>query len=261
MRIETKIMLWINSKTIASAARNSGSLHPIATDETVLKQDGVEFEVNVINKNIFKKISISKTQGNPFLPYDQDMYVKDLGENHVVLLNKFPVLSPHILLCSKDYIEQIAPLTLNDFEAWLACFETEDTLGFYNGGRGAGASQPHRHMQLIKKFAPIESLIFQQFLPFKNATGIFDKFSPDSCYDFYLSAMKQLNLYGEKECLPHNILLTNRWMMIVPRSKVKHLDIFLNGLNYAGFFLLKHQDQLADLSAFGCFNLLAECAE
>ncbi|MCW9017274.1 MAG: hypothetical protein OQJ89_09930, partial [Kangiellaceae bacterium] len=110
--------IWERSERVASMALESGSLLPIATSSRVCSQDGIDFQLKVINQNILKKISTSKTQGNPFLPYDKDMFIENIVEHHVCLLNKFPVLSPHILICSNEFIEQRTPLSLLDFEAW-----------------------------------------------------------------------------------------------------------------------------------------------
>ncbi|WP_196138335.1 DUF4922 domain-containing protein [Aliikangiella sp. G2MR2-5] len=253
-------MIWSKAEKIAISAKNCGSLFPITTNAKQLSQDSIDFELRVINQNIHTKISTSKTQGNPFLPYDDDMYVCDIGDEHVCLLNKFPVLTPHILVCSKTFVEQREALTLQDFAAWIECFQNGDELGFYNGGRDAGASQPHRHMQLVLGKAPLETTILKGQLPFEHKLYRFDELNAEDVYSCYLAGMKELALLAKPYCKANNLLLTNRWFLIVPRSKVKHEDIFLNGLNYAGYFLLKSEEQHTYLKENSCLSVLTECS-
>ena len=254
-------MYWNSAKIVAEKALLSQSLLPIATRSTTILEEETEFSINIINENILKKISTSKTQGNPFLPYDEDMFVSKVGENHVCLLNKFPVLSPHILICSNEFIEQRSPLSLLDFEAWCLGFSDGDELGFYNGGKEAGASQPHRHMQLVKGTCPLNEAIASGELEFAHRVYYHDELSASLLFENYIQGMQELELYREDVCLPYNLLLTKDWFVIIPRSKVKSSEIFLNGLNYAGYFLLKSEEQLEVISEVGCMQILKECSQ
>lgn len=252
--------IWQKSQQVARAALESGSLLPIATSTNSCLQHGIDFQIKIINQNILTKISTSKTQGNPFLPYDNDMFVEKIADHHVCLLNKFPVLSPHILICSNEFVEQRTPLSLLDFEAWCYCFTDGDELGFYNGGKEAGASQPHRHMQLVKGTSPLDKAISNGELEFNHRLYRHHELSPAQLFENYKQGMQELTLYREDFCLPHNLLLTKDWFAIIPRSKSKGFEIFLNGLNYAGYFLLKSEAQLDTISRTGCMQILRECS-
>lgn len=254
-------MFWNTAKVVAEKALENQSLLPIATDSTKLIEQGVEFHINIINSNILKKISTSKTQGNPFLPYDQDMFVATVGERHVCLLNKFPVLSPHILICSNEFVEQRTPLSLLDFEAWCQGFSDGDELGFYNGGKDAGASQPHRHMQLVKGICPLDKAYMNGRLGFAHKLYKYDQLEPGQLFENYVQGMLDLGLYREDICPPYNLLLTKNWFAIIPRIKAKSSDVFLNGLNYAGYFLLKSEEQLSVINEVGCVQILKACSE
>lgn len=49
-----------------------------------------------------------------------------------------------------DYFEeQSSLLNARDLDAWYFCVSSIGAIGFYNSDMDAGASQRHRHMQLI----------------------------------------------------------------------------------------------------------------
>jgi len=75
--------------------------------------------------------------------------VGDISATHVGLLNKFCVLEDHLLMVTRDYAEQTELLDESDFHALLCGLAAVDGLAFYNGGTDAGASQPHKHLQLV----------------------------------------------------------------------------------------------------------------
>jgi sulfate adenylyltransferase (ADP) / ATP adenylyltransferase len=82
-----------------------------------------------------------------------------IGEDHFLVLNKYPISPRHFILATKKFIPQTNLLEAEDLWAAYNCildFDKfkEDLFVFYNSGRAAGASQPHRHMQLI----PVESM-------------------------------------------------------------------------------------------------------
>lgn len=86
---------------------------------------------------------------NPFLPYEPSMFVQDIGNSHVLLLNKFNVVENHVLLVTKTFQQQSSLLTITDHTALWECISEFSALAFYNAGSIAGASQPHKHLQLI----------------------------------------------------------------------------------------------------------------
>ncbi|WEM43564.1 DUF4922 domain-containing protein [Photobacterium sp. DA100] len=260
-RIET---LWDRASRVAECALAGGSLMPIVTDAQVIEEQGISYFAHVVTANATKKFRATSTQGNPFLPYDQSLYVAEAGQGHVCLLNKFPVLSPHLLICSKAFVPQQSCLTLADFRAWLLGFDHPDVFGFYNSGPQAGASQSHRHMQLVKSPIPLEPVITQGRLPFDHALVSLQAMDAEVLYDHYLAMMGQLSLLpmtAGGECTPYNLLLTERWMLLFPRSKNNIEGIFANGINYSGRFLVKQAEQLEWLKQYGLMNYLASCSQ
>lgn len=138
------------------AALASGALQPIATRCDRFDDSGIPFLVRQADSlrrkdqaQLHRRATPAAAAFNPFLPYDPELFVADLSSTHLVLLNKFNVMDHHLLLVTRQFEAQDTLLTAADFEAmWIALGEI-DGLAFYNGGKVAGASQRHRHLQLI----------------------------------------------------------------------------------------------------------------
>lgn len=78
---------------------------------------------------------------------------------HNLMLNKFAVVENHFILTTADVRPQTHLLEPADLAAAHACIATfrdhgEELFVFFNSGPHSGASQPHRHLQLM----PIESM-------------------------------------------------------------------------------------------------------
>ncbi len=253
-------MFWDDAERVSEKALIDGQLMPITTEAEVIQEHGINYLGYVVTRNARKKPIAKNQQANPFLPYEPSMYVGEAGYHHICLLNKFPVLSPHLLICSKEFVAQSAPLTLDDFEAWLLGFTRSDVLGLYNSGPVAGASQPHRHMQVVRADIPLESVICTGGLPFRHCLFLHDELDAERLYQRYLTALELLSLNEDDECLPYNILLTARWMLVLPRSTNNIEGIFANALNYTGRFLVREAKQLKWLQRYGIMRYLSECS-
>ncbi|KAJ1644697.1 bifunctional AP-4-A phosphorylase/ADP sulfurylase [Coemansia asiatica] len=129
------------------------------TESTVSLQpeQGVEFEIRYVPALAKKPSSkprerqMSKGFVNPFLPFDPRLHVKRLGNSHQLLMNKYCVVPHHLLITTAEFRQQGEPLDESDFAAVL-----ETTSGllrpqivFYNSGEESGASQPHKHLQVL----------------------------------------------------------------------------------------------------------------
>ncbi|TCD60737.1 bifunctional AP-4-A phosphorylase/ADP sulfurylase [Steccherinum ochraceum] len=104
-----------------------------------------------------------KSKSDPFAPpYVPGLYLgelKDVEEDtdYVVFFNKFSIVPNHILLVTKEFHSQTAPLMSSDlvqaYQLLLAARAAgKRFFAFYNCGDLSGASQPHKHLQLL----PIE---------------------------------------------------------------------------------------------------------
>lgn len=54
---------------------------------------------------------------NPFLPYEEALWVEHLSETHALLLNKFNVVPHHSLVVTRTFQEQTEALNEADLEA------------------------------------------------------------------------------------------------------------------------------------------------
>lgn len=253
-------MFWSKAQAVTEQAMFDGSLYPISTEPRVLIDNGVRYFLHLKNANSKIKFSPKPKDFNPFLPYEPAMFVDFAGNDHVCLLNKFPVLSPHLLICTKDFVEQTMPLTLSDFQAWTLGYDDPKVLGFYNGGPIAGASQPHRHMQLVNTDIPLEKVIIDGQLPFEHRLFNYKTLNAQTLHNDYIAAIKAMSLYNNAQCEPYNVLLTNQWMLVLPRSRNNIEGVFANGINYSGHFLITNESQIKWLKDFGVMRFLSECA-
>ncbi len=150
--------LWTSVKEQTAQALRCGALLSIPTQFEFVEQDGVLFLVRILSNLNRKKAAKEKQEKqtadsgkefNPFLPYEEDLFVADISDTHVCILNKFNVVDDHLLIITRAFEEQESLLTQEDFAALWACLADFDGLAFYNSGKIAGASQRHKHLQLV----------------------------------------------------------------------------------------------------------------
>lgn len=101
-----------------------------------------------------KKIDKSN---NPFLPPLKESLVvtHDLNKKHRLLLNRYPLIHENLMIVAKEFEPQGTLLDEYDIEAGILVRQAvEKGVLFFNCGKGAGASQPHKHLQVVseKKF-------------------------------------------------------------------------------------------------------------
>ena len=104
---------------------------------------------------------------NPFLPWDQRLEVERLGSSHLLLLNKFPVQRGHLLLITQQWRPQSGWLEPSDWQQLARVDAETPGLWFFNSCAEAGASQPHRHLQLLprqpnEEICPLQASIAAQ---------------------------------------------------------------------------------------------------
>ncbi|MDB5968418.1 MAG: hypothetical protein JWQ90_868 [Hydrocarboniphaga sp.] len=218
---------------------------------------------------------------NPFLPYEPALYVSDLGEAHVLLLNKFPVLFNHVLIVTRDYADQERPLQRADFDALAIAMSGIDGLAFFNGGVTAGASVQHRHLQIAPFTAPlIEALLPEAAagdatqplarLPYRHAFVRFAYAWPGAAadagarlFDAYRHCLDACGLQpGDNGRLPaYNLLATRDWFMLIPRSREtwrsgEH-SVSLNAMSFAGSIFVRDPALIAPIRKAGLIALLS----
>lgn len=284
--------LWQKVVDRTSHALQCGALLTIPTDYEFVEQNGVKFLVRILS-NLDRKYQAKKKQDrdtatgkdfNPFLPYEEDLFVADISDTHVCILNKFNVVDYHLLIVTRAFESQESLLTLPDFAAMWAVLNEFEGLAFYNAGKNAGASQRHKHLQvaplpLAPKGAqiPIEPLLasakFQDSvgtipeLPFKNAIARLDPqlASPlkaaQVTLECYYNLLQTLGLLGENgQVGAYNLLATPQWMLIVPRSQESFEAIAVNSLGFAGTLLVRNAQQMQLIKDLRPLNVLTNVA-
>ena len=284
--------LWQKVVDRTSHALQCGALLTIPTDYEFVEQNGVKFLVRILS-NLDRKYQAKKKQDrdtatgkdfNPFLPYEEDLFVADISDTHVCILNKFNVVDYHLLIVTRAFEEQESLLTLPDFAAMWAVLNEFEGLAFYNAGKNAGASQRHKHLQvaplpLAPKGAqiPIEPLLasakFEDSvgtipdLPFKNAIARLDPqlTSPlkaaQVTLECYYNLLQTLGLLGENgQVGAYNLLATPKWMLIVPRSQESFEAIAVNSLGFAGTLLVRNAQQMQLIKDLRPLNILTNVA-
>ncbi|HWT38130.1 MAG TPA: DUF4922 domain-containing protein [Paraburkholderia sp.] len=289
--------LWPAIERQTEHALQCGALQPIDTIQTVIESEGVRFivrQVSSLTRKEQQRLQARKLQAekraavDPFLPYEPDLFVADISDTHLALLNKFNVIDHHLLIVTRDFQRQEALLNLADFEALMRCMAGFDGIGFYNAGPEAGASQPHKHLQIVplplggsEPPVPVEPLLAQAAadapaarvpgLPFRHAFArlALDPAAPAAaktalgCYRALLEAVgvSAVEVDGEPcHATPYNLLVTRRWMLVVPRSTERAEGVSVNALGFAGSLFVRDAAHLELIERLGPMNVLRRVA-
>jgi ATP adenylyltransferase len=301
--------LWDIVQSRTAHAISCQALQSIPTHCETIEQQGVSFLVRSLDtlarkeqaKEQARTSSPSGKPVNPFLPYEKDLFVTHLSDTHLCLLNKYNVVDHHLLVVTRAFEQQEAWLNPHDFAALWQCLSAINGLGFYNGGKLAGASQPHKHLQLIPSFqnaddscvVPIEAA-FKHLISTSDTAGSLTDALPTPiqvsdalAFDHAIAPLhipsslsapqagEQLALIYQHlltrfidpsdfqnslQTIHYNLLLTRRWMMIVPRIQESYTSISVNSLGFAGSLFVKDEEQLQLLRQIGPMTILEKVA-
>tara|TARA_R110002049_G_scaffold291248_1_gene475060 strand:+ start:269 stop:1144 length:876 start_codon:yes stop_codon:yes gene_type:complete len=264
-------------------AESAGALHAIRTEQTFIEDDGIRFLVrwasSLAAKDAARKPERREAAPmNPFLPPEAALTLGPVGRDHLLVLNKYPVIARHLLIVTREFAEQSAPPTRADFAALAGVMAALDGLGFYNGGEAAGASQRHKHLQWIPEspqsdclramtaalptdIAPLE-LIEHPQLAWRHA---FVRLPAQADGDTMLAAFELARthcaLRPEGESMPpYNLLANEAWMLVVPRLREHCEGISINALGFAGSMFVRDAAQIETVRAIGPLKMLAAVA-
>jgi len=291
--------LWQKIVRVTEEALLSGTLHPVATGHEFVADSGISFFVRILSglrlkdearKQQENESLVTGRKVNPFLPYDGDLFVADISDTHVAILNKFNVLEHHLLIITRRFEDQETLLTLRDFHALWTCMSEYQGLGFYNGGVAAGASQPHKHLQMVPlplapegPQVPIEPLLASA--EFDGAFGTVPAFpfmhvfahiesglagaAPDAAertFELYCAMLRQVGMTApgreglQRQSGPYCLLVTRNWMLLVPRSREFFESISINSLGFAGAMLVRNYEEMEMVKTCGPMTVLREVA-
>lgn len=226
--------------------------------------------------------SKSKSDGHsePFDPFESpppELFIADLPPSHKLVLNKFAIVPEHFILATSAFKEQTHLLEEADLAATYACLRAYKTEGlelyaFFNSGEHSGASQRHRHIQLLPvqsmtagleskgAWSPlIDRLVADgASLPFATfAAPLPADISPRRLHELYLSlyykacaatGIESTQNEGEAQ-INYNIGLTDSSLVVCPR-RAEGVNIVasqgegfvgLNGTLLAGTLLVKSE--------------------
>lgn len=287
-----KGQFWSQVLRRAARARVTGALQPIETQPEAIEEDGIPFvlrvAVNLERKRVGGADDVQRgVSPNPFLPYDPDLFVCDVSPTHFCLLNKFNVVDHHLLIATRHFEHQEDMLTFADFEALWTCLAEVEGIGFYNSGPVAGASQAHKHLQLVpfplgagsepfpfSRFFSVQEIQASgrlRFLPFRHAIATLpppanddpriDAERAQAVYGLLLDAVGLAPMDVSQAMRPsgsYNLLLTRDWIMIVPRSKESFESVSVNALGFTGSLFVRNREELQRVIAHGPLSVLAE---
>lgn len=290
--------LWSKVLNSTRHAIRNGALRHIPTHQELIAHDQVHFLVRIIanptNRDAYNE-SMQKARGkgrgavDPFLPHEADLFVADLSESHLVVLNKFNVVHHHSLIITRAFESQHSLLTLRDFQAVWTCLAEVDGLVFYNSGPIAGSSQPHKHLQLIPlPMVPGEPRVLTEALitaglgqdlighspklPFAHSITPTTLDGPNAMQSAAKESLQRYHTMIRATGLhvktventqisdPYNLLITRQWMLLVPRRAESFESISINALGFAGALLVKNSRQLQTLKQVGPMKILQQVA-
>lgn len=209
-----------------------------------------------------------------------DICITTVNGTHLLTFNKFPVFRTMLLLLTVDsYRRQHEPLALEDLDAGWTVIDNlkAEHYVFYNCTFLAGASRQHKHVQIVP--APGSSEEYAagyRFFPDYEGPDVeaweppfiyflhrFEKAKPDAAYllakyvELLQKARVALKLPADEEQVPHNFILTKRWMMIIPRRAKVSFELTANSAGMLGSMYIASQEQLDAWKEAGPANVVA----
>ena len=281
---------WTSALSRSSQALDQGALIPLTTSRLQCPGMGCErFELRQLNAQLPRHHQPEGPKPNPFSPWEQELEIESIGTNHVLILNKYPVQTGHMLLITRQWAPQVHWLTDDDWSALVQVDRDTSGLWFFNSGPKAGASQPHRHLQLLRRqhgeqVCPRESW-FRNLLHDRTSGrsddsqdpliascavasrphGITLKQEAHALHALYRSLAMTLDLGDIKTeqppLAPYNVLLTPEWMAVIRRKQERASGFSLNALAFAGYLLATQNSDLDWLKRNGGERLLQEVVD
>ena len=270
-----KEIYWEKAIQKTKISINSKSLFPLnTTDITKKLYKGDDFVIRELDTTKFKKSTLIGPKINPFRPWDNILEIDSIGKYHQLILNKYPVQLGHILLITNEWKEQNGWIDIKDWEAIKEVNKDTTGLWFFNSGPLAGASQPHRHIQLLRRdpselSCPREKWILDfENVNYKNERFhkniILKKFSKtlnkENIHEIYKDLAYKLGLgkpgIDKKPRYPYNLIFTNQWILLIKRKTDNLYGISVNALGFAGYILVTEKSDKKYLKKFGPEKLL-----
>tara|TARA_B100000886_G_scaffold150049_2_gene102005 strand:- start:287 stop:1117 length:831 start_codon:yes stop_codon:yes gene_type:complete len=271
----SKEIYWEKALEQTRLSIDDKALYPLKTD--IITSNLYQKNDFIIRKLNTSKFNIKRIYGpkqNPFSPWEKILEIDKIGNNHQLILNKYPVQKGHILLITNTWKPQNGWLDIKDWKAIQKVNKDTSGLWFFNSSPIAGASQPHRHFQLLRRAKDEISCPREKwFLEMKSNNNIDSKLKKNiivskfefsdysiSLFELYLELCKKLGLgdpiNNKKPKYPYNLLITNKWIAIIKRRNDHIHGFSINGLGFAGYILVTEKSDISYLKKFGPEKLL-----
>ena len=131
---------WKRALERSEHALKQKALVPLSTSRVELQGPNADqFELRGLNDRLPKHHRSEGPKINPFRPWDPELAIDKVGHDHVLILNKYPVQTGHMLLITREWASQVDWLTLKDWRALVSVDHDSTGLWFLNSGPLAGA--------------------------------------------------------------------------------------------------------------------------
>ncbi|KAL5336170.1 ATP adenylyltransferase-domain-containing protein [Aspergillus crustosus] len=204
---------------------------------------------------------------------DPSVIIATIHETHLLVINKFSMFRPQLLLLTSDsYRRQHEPLGLEDFAAACTVLGALDWKPFviFNGGRAAGASRQHKHLQVLPRPPKLfpDSQDARKAVPYRYCLRYLHGIELQRPEGYAkLSGVYTELLAEAKESLgdnipddgyvPHNVALTREWIIVIPRRNVEVEGVTANTAGMLGSVWLTSEEQMSEWKEVGPKKILA----
>ncbi len=271
--------IWSRALEISRHAVDCGAVIPLDTIKYKSNEESCDYELRFLKSTIPNYLVVYGPKKNPFIPWDTRLEIQSINDNHTLILNKYPVQIGHMLLITNTWKPQNGWLDKDDFDAIQNVDNDTTGLWFFNSCKEAGASQPHRHFQLLPRHS--NEIICPRYQWFssllnnkiKNTSDIShcisikprDQNNFDGLYKSYKAMVNEMKV-GEidiitKPIKPYNLLITSKWIALITRETDKSNGFSINGLGFAGYFLATKRSNVDFLVKYGPEKILKDVIE
>jgi len=272
-------IIWSKALEISRKAVDIGAVIPLETKKYQSNDPYCDYELRFLKSPIPKYLIEYGPKRNPFIPWDTRLQILPINDKHTLILNKYPVQLGHMLLITNCWKPQNGWLDEYDFDSILNVDNDTSGLWFFNSSKLAGASQPHRHFQLLPRHYN-ESICprYDWFCSLLNNTqdtnskithsisirprNKKDELNSNDLFNSYKSMAKEMNIgeidLNNEPLKPYNLLITSKWIALISRKTDRSNGFSINALGFAGYFLGTKRSDVDTLIKFGPERILMD---
>lgn len=221
---------------------NRRKIYYEASESELYNDDGFEFDFRVVdmlkNKPILAPEAPGrKTAGGPFISPDPEEILVDFGPSHRLMVNKYCLYRPMLVLPTTEFELQSDDLNHADLAAawaFLNAYKQTKMVLIYNHGVNSGSSQGHKHLQLFpypdkqilwpsKASDPLSGVVSDiPAVPFKHFVQALPSTTTLASLVEIHAELLALTKTALAECAngisnDYNIAMTTEWITLVPR--------------------------------------------